>query len=91
MSWVSPESIPNLLVWWYGHNPKHLGKIIWEAIPLAVLWSLWLARNQKVFNHKDPIWKELVELVKIRVAIWSKQSVKSSYYSINDFISHWMA
>ncbi|KAL7183907.1 hypothetical protein ACSBR2_026141 [Camellia fascicularis] len=69
LSWISLRSIQELLVWWYGRKFKNLGKTIWEALPLDVLWSLWRVRNEKVFNQKEPNWKELVELIKIRVSV----------------------
>ncbi|KAL7207929.1 hypothetical protein ACSBR1_029809 [Camellia fascicularis] len=58
-SWAIPSSLSDLLEWWYSQKSKLQGKLIWEAIPLATLWTLWLARNEKIFNNKDPNWEEL--------------------------------
>ncbi|KAL7258341.1 hypothetical protein ACSBR1_004462 [Camellia fascicularis] len=63
----------------------HLGKIIWEAIPLAVLWTLWTARNGKAFDSKEPAWDEIVECIKINVTIWVKFSTNPKDYEIHDF------
>ncbi|CAL5355070.1 unnamed protein product [Camellia sinensis] len=86
LSWVLPRSIPELLSWWYGHNFQHLAKIVWEVIPLTILWTLWLARNEKVFSQKEPNWADLTDLVKERTAIWVKYLVNLTEYSDNDFI-----
>ncbi|KAL7175626.1 hypothetical protein ACSBR2_029259 [Camellia fascicularis] len=58
-SWAIPSSLSDLLEWWYSQKSKLQGKLIWEAIPLATLLTLWLARNEKIFNNKDPNWEEL--------------------------------
>ncbi|XP_028077486.1 uncharacterized protein LOC114279450 [Camellia sinensis] len=72
--WVSSGSIQEMLVWWFGQKRQHLGRVIWEALPLAILWTIWIARNDKVFNSKEPNWVDLVENIKINVAFWVKQS-----------------
>ncbi|CAL5435347.1 unnamed protein product [Camellia sinensis] len=68
--WVSPSSLQDLLLWWYGQKFKNLGKLIWEVIPLAVVWSLWIARNNMVFNSIVPVWGNIVDSIKIKVATW---------------------
>ncbi|CAL5388149.1 unnamed protein product [Camellia sinensis] len=84
--WVSPGSIQELLVWWFGQKRQHLGRVIWEALPLAILWTIWIARNDKVFNSKEPNWVDLVETIKIKVAFWVKQSFSLPEFSIHDFL-----
>ncbi|XP_028108106.1 uncharacterized protein LOC114306978 [Camellia sinensis] len=84
--WVSPSSLQDLLLWWYGQKYKNLGKLIWEVIPLAVVWSLWIARNNMVFNSKVPVWGNIVDSIKIKVATWVKFSSHLPNYTIHDFM-----
>ncbi|KAL7240263.1 hypothetical protein ACSBR2_006012 [Camellia fascicularis] len=65
---------------------QHLGRVIWEAFPLAILWTIWIARNEKVFNCKEPIWVDLLENIKINVEFWVKQLFNLPEFSIHDFL-----
>lgn len=38
----------------------------------AILWSMWLMCNDVIFNAGIADFDKLIELIKWRVAIWSK-------------------
>lgn len=50
----------------------------------AVVWSIWKARNECVFDKKSFRWKEVADLVKVRIAIWAAARETSLVFSIND-------
>lgn len=56
------------------------------SFPLAVLWSIWKLRNECKFKHSNPSLVEVIELIKIRVAIWAKSSHNLAQFAVNDFI-----
>lgn len=85
IQWVLPPTIPDLLHWWGNHGFKSLAKLAWECIPLTVLWSLWKMRNEFIFQDQPLNWDEIIELIKLRVAFWIKNS-ENTDYSINDFL-----
>lgn len=45
-------------------------KIFWNLVLCAGLWTIWLARNELVFNYKALDLKSLIILVKIRASKW---------------------
>ncbi|KAK8997095.1 hypothetical protein V6N11_020584 [Hibiscus sabdariffa] len=47
-------------------------KRVWLICVAAALWSLWLARNDKIFDGKITNFKELLLQVKIRALLWVK-------------------
>lgn len=57
-------------------------------IPYAILWSVWLARNETVFNNKafemDLVW----DLHISRLAWWVEAGWKDCPYSANDFLQN---
>ncbi|KAI8533176.1 hypothetical protein RHMOL_Rhmol11G0276700 [Rhododendron molle] len=63
---------------------RNLEKRLWEATFFATLeatffatlWSLWLVRNEFVFNNATVTVGEVVEKVKSRVAMWVKYDIK---------------
>ena len=60
--------------------------MIWEVTPVAVLSSVSYHRNKLFFQGSTPIWGEIIEQIKYRVAFWVKIRLKAADYSINDFI-----
>lgn len=51
VQWVTPRSMVDLLVWWKNWNLKPAKKIIWDCIPLAIMWTIWTKRNALVFDN----------------------------------------
>ncbi|KAI8560665.1 hypothetical protein RHMOL_Rhmol04G0274900 [Rhododendron molle] len=49
----------------------------------AILWSIWLERNQVVFRNKE--WEEdvLVDSIKTKVAIWTKACYDLKEYLVS--------
>ncbi|KAI8556028.1 hypothetical protein RHMOL_Rhmol05G0221100 [Rhododendron molle] len=48
VTWVCPETLSDLVRWWFDTRFRNLEKNVWEASFYATLWSLWLARNDCV-------------------------------------------
>ncbi|CAL5367336.1 unnamed protein product [Camellia sinensis] len=89
LCWCIPQSVDALFNWWMGTKLKHPLRKFWEAIPLVVLWSLWKLRNECVFRDAHPNSAELWELIKIRLALWLKASVKNFPFSVEDVALNW--
>lgn len=86
IKWSTPRDINSLFRWWIGFKHKPNVQMIWDCIPPATLWSIWKLRNEHIFQGKSLNWEELVELIKIRVALWIRPKWEHKEYSINDFI-----
>ncbi|KAF9616774.1 hypothetical protein IFM89_032327 [Coptis chinensis] len=50
VSWVVSQSVKDLLVSWAlrVHSPK--GCKLWNILPFAIMWALWLERNRRHFD-----------------------------------------
>lgn len=85
MVWVSPGKIYSLLSWWLSHKLKKVEKGIWDICLFSVLWSLWLERNQILFQGAEFELENLVDKIQTRVAFWSKANFDLKTYTIEDF------
>ncbi|XP_028113658.1 uncharacterized protein LOC114311694 [Camellia sinensis] len=85
-TWVVPNSVSNLLLWWSGFDCRKSERRIWNAIPLVTLWSIWKHRNECLFQASSPNLQELQELIVTRIAIWLKAASTKLHFSINDFL-----
>lgn len=81
-----PDAVEKVLIWWDGAKVRKSERALWKSVPLAVLWSIWKLRNECKFKHSNPSLVEVIELIKIRVAIWAKSSHNLAQFSVNDFI-----
>ncbi|XP_058208091.1 uncharacterized protein LOC131321096 [Rhododendron vialii] len=50
--WVAPTNLADLSFWWFSSHFKNLEKHLWECCFYATLWSIWIARNDAIFNNK---------------------------------------
>ncbi|KAI8571058.1 hypothetical protein RHMOL_Rhmol01G0087500 [Rhododendron molle] len=85
VKWVCPKTLSNLAWWWFDTRLRILEKNVWEASFYATLWSLWLVRNDYVFNNASTSFEVVGELVKIRVAMWMKTKFAFMIYSVEEF------
>ncbi|XP_058211464.1 uncharacterized protein LOC131323632 [Rhododendron vialii] len=85
MSWVCPKLISDLALWWFDIGFRNLEKNVWEATFYATLWSLWLVRNDYVFNSATTSFEVVGDLVKTRVAMWMKTKFTIKIYSVEEF------
>ncbi|GKV26097.1 hypothetical protein SLEP1_g35450 [Rubroshorea leprosula] len=58
----------------------------WECIWFSVIWSIWLARNEKLFRGKEVESGRLLELVQVRSFKWIKGKRRGSLFTVSDWI-----
>ncbi|KAI8535123.1 hypothetical protein RHMOL_Rhmol10G0150800 [Rhododendron molle] len=85
IKWVCPISVPDLAQWWFTNGFFNLEKYVWEICFYATLWSLWLVRNDTIFNNSSKQAWEVGDLVITRVAMWIKAKFDIKVYSIEEF------
>lgn len=84
--WVSPGTVEGLFLSWSGIKLKKKMLAVWKTLPAAVFWSVWRCRNDCLFNKVQPDGIVLVELIKVRVALWVSSSLKGFNYSVHDVL-----
>lgn len=48
--WVFPQDFFSLLMSWRMFGVPRKGKILWNLLLPAICWSIWLERNQTMFE-----------------------------------------
>ena len=52
----------------------------------AISWSLWLMRNEMIFQQKELNVQVLCNLIRWRVAFWTKAWKDQIPYSVNELV-----
>ncbi|GLU18032.1 hypothetical protein SLE2022_343540 [Rubroshorea leprosula] len=57
----------------------------WDCIWSTVVWTVWLARNQKLFQHKEINAGKLFELIQLRSFIWIRARNDRYAFTLSDW------
>lgn len=82
--WVSPPDPSTFFLAW---NSMHFVKQnceIWKMSFFAIVWSIWLARNEVIFNGSNWDSVQTFEIARIRIAWWSKSKWKEDCHDFED-------
>ncbi|GLT32030.1 hypothetical protein SLA2020_067240 [Shorea laevis] len=60
----------------------------WSCIWFAVIWTIWLARNERIFRGKEVDNNRLLELVQLRSFNWIKCRSGSCLFSLSDWFQN---
>lgn len=83
--WVMPRTVCALLLEW-GEVRKRIDKTVWELLPYALCWTVWLERNGVIFNDKAFCVETTRDLLLTRLVWWVKSWWSSCPYSMDQFV-----
>ncbi|GKV33858.1 hypothetical protein SLEP1_g42308 [Rubroshorea leprosula] len=60
----------------------------WDCIWNALVWSVWLARNQKIFQQSEQKKEKILELIQLRAFLWIKARKARCTFTISDWLNN---
>lgn len=80
VSWAVPKAMNELLLEW--RELRSISDVVvWDMIPYALVWSVWLERNGVVFNNKEFCVNTMWDMHIARLTWWLKAWWSSCPYS----------
>ncbi|OVA05977.1 hypothetical protein BVC80_1707g82 [Macleaya cordata] len=67
---VLPESVEDLMFGWQFKKLTPRGTHMMEALPAAILWSVWLERNRRAFQGIEMEMGKLIIEIKVMAFRW---------------------
>ncbi|GKV37508.1 hypothetical protein SLEP1_g45534 [Rubroshorea leprosula] len=58
----------------------------WDCIWNAMLWTVWMARNKKIFDNAEVNLINLFELIQLRSFAWIKARKPKCYFNLSDWL-----
>ncbi|KAL9667115.1 hypothetical protein QQ045_001463 [Rhodiola kirilowii] len=81
--WVMPETAKSLLECWVVEGTSRSYKRLWKTFGYAIMWSIWEERNKRCFQNKKRSAEKIGDLIKVRLAWWSKYRSSKCPYSVS--------
>ncbi|OVA12342.1 Reverse transcriptase zinc-binding domain [Macleaya cordata] len=89
VEWVTTTSIMDHFFWWKMKFGRNRGRKIWELLPYAICWTIWLERNVRAFENQENHVQEIVIKVKVLLFLWGSLDKIFSNCSFNDLMNNW--
>ncbi|GMJ01570.1 hypothetical protein HRI_003826200 [Hibiscus trionum] len=83
---VMPSDGITFLKYWNDLKPKFADEKFWFIIPRAVMWSIWLARNDFIFKKSVVDCSNIVLLVLYRMANWFRAGNKEVHFTVEELV-----
>ncbi|XP_026458460.1 uncharacterized protein LOC113358968 [Papaver somniferum] len=76
---------------WKKKFPNAIHNFIWNNLPYAIWWALWIERNRRTFHNKDSEPTDVIIAVKSLLFQWGlpSQAFKGLYF--DDLVHNWAA
>ncbi|GKV47437.1 hypothetical protein SLEP1_g54341 [Rubroshorea leprosula] len=58
----------------------------WDCIWNAMLWTVWMARNKKIFDNAEVNLIKLFDLIQLRSFAWIKARKPKCYFNLSDWL-----
>ncbi|GKV44022.1 hypothetical protein SLEP1_g51253 [Rubroshorea leprosula] len=58
----------------------------WDVVWFSIIWSLWLARNVRIFRNQEHVADKIFELARLRAFSWIKGRTASYSFSFHDWM-----
>ncbi|KAK9018322.1 hypothetical protein V6N11_001298 [Hibiscus sabdariffa] len=86
MQLVFPCNLSSFITLLHDSCPVRLKESIWYIIPFAILWSIWILRNEIVFKNGKVDEIQLSFLAKFRLASWFKAKFPKASVSLDNLL-----
>ena len=85
LSWVMPSKVAGLFAcWWSGGWSQRA--VVWEMVPLCIVWCLWLERNERCFEDSERSLEELTAFFFYTLYTWTAAWLAPLVISYLDFL-----
>ncbi|EOY08296.1 Uncharacterized protein TCM_022634 [Theobroma cacao] len=86
MNWVNRKESVVYFQAWNGFASSLHNRDVWRMAFYAIVWPLWLTRNDLVFKGKKWDGCQIFDLVKVRMAWWVHARWPQSNVSVNELV-----
>ncbi|KAL4298271.1 hypothetical protein GQ457_12G019310 [Hibiscus cannabinus] len=83
---VMPGDFKSFMWWWNSQIISSAQKPFWWMSFFGIVWTIWLCRNDLVFNLKGCKADTIFDLALVRIGFWCKSKWLDMPFSISEFV-----
>ena len=83
-----PKSVAELAHGWVYMCPWRNSKRAWTTLFFAIVWTIWEARNRKIFKDEESVMSVARDSIQFRVAWWFKHHGYGSNNPVTSLIQN---
>ncbi|XVE48705.1 hypothetical protein DITRI_Ditri01bG0023600 [Diplodiscus trichospermus] len=72
LDWAMPRDFKSLFMAWNDALTMKSCDKVWKLALFAIIWTVWMTRNDLVFNNRQADLEQTIDLSKLRLAHWVK-------------------
>ncbi|XP_026420601.1 uncharacterized protein LOC113316662 [Papaver somniferum] len=89
VTWVMPQSLTSLLQIWNTFRFNGVKKDLQKLIPFAVVWVIWLERNDGMHGRRHKSDEEIKMSIKQTLHLWTVKLRSFGSYYVNQVLTQW--
>ncbi|OVA06349.1 Reverse transcriptase zinc-binding domain [Macleaya cordata] len=86
LDWVFADNLQIELWRWRENFGSRSGRKIWQPLPFAIVWGIWLERNNRAFNEKENSMDEVIRNIKSLIYLWGTAKEIFEGYVVEDLV-----
>ena len=88
--WVFPERCNSFLVEEvFGFGTNKMARALWKSMVMSLMWTIWLERNDRIFNGKELEQQDIFEKARFSASLWASTDKAFKGFSLNLIVNNW--
>ena len=90
LSWVVQDKSSALFVEEmvdFGSNK--MARALWNSMIVALIWSIWMERNDRIFSDKESHPQDLFERAKYLASVWASTDKSFRGFPLSLIVNNW--
>ena len=71
-----------------GFGSNKMARALWNSMILALMWSIWMERNARIFNDKEML-QDIFEKAKYLASLWASMDKSFKGFPLSLIVTNW--
>ena len=72
-----------------GFGSNKMARVMWRAMVMSLMWSLWLERNARIFSAKEMCPQDVFEKAKFLASLWASTDKAFKGFPFSLIVNNW--
>ena len=72
-----------------GFGSNKMARALWKSMVVALMWSIWMERNARVFTDKQMQPQDIFEKAKYLASLWASTDKSFKGFPLTLIVNNW--